>query len=374
MITLHNNYIFLPKAKKNTQPEILQKSDDVIRIEPEKNVVFYIRSIFGEPTSKTRNIGFFKMVYTYNIEKDDTEYSAIFTILNVLKYTYLDISLSRESNELSIQALEDIHKKITDSEIEKNYIMIISYDSISEYYCNKAYPQLNELERNLRRLLLNTYTLNFGTEYYQTTLNKELQEKIKGVIQAKGNQEKKKVEQLKKFFYSMEFADIQNLLFTKRWTLLEEENRNEFLRTNGNLSELSEEELRDAFERFLPKSDWERLFADKADCANIEELIEMVRLQRNDIAHCKFFYKEQYESFYEAANELNNYLIEAIRLTEEKDFMNKSTESLRIAMVGFADNLAQYQKRMQEIMKPSFEMIGYMASAINQSFSKGVSQ
>ena len=50
-----------------------------------------------------------------------------------------------------------------------------------------------------------------------------LQKKIKGVIQAKGNEEKKQIERLKKFFYSMEFSDIQALLFTKKWTTVEEE-------------------------------------------------------------------------------------------------------------------------------------------------------
>jgi hypothetical protein len=43
-----------------------------------------------------------------------------------------------------------------------------------------------------------------------------LQKKSKGVIQAKGNEEKKQIERLKKFFYSMEFSDIQALLFTKK--------------------------------------------------------------------------------------------------------------------------------------------------------------
>ena len=69
--------------------------------------------------------------------------------------------------------------------------MIVSYDSVSEYYCNKAYPKLNKLERNLRKLLFNTYTVNFGVDYYQKTVSPDLQKKIKGVIQAKGNEEKK---------------------------------------------------------------------------------------------------------------------------------------------------------------------------------------
>ncbi len=85
------------------------------------------------------------------------------------------------------------------------------------------------LERNLRKLLFNTYTVNFGVDYYQKTVSPDLQKKIKGVIQAKGNEEKKQIERLKKFFYSMEFSDIQTLLFTKKWTTVEEESKAEFL-------------------------------------------------------------------------------------------------------------------------------------------------
>ena len=77
-----------------------------------------------------------------------------------------------------------------------------------------------------------------------------MQKKIKGVIQAKGNEEKKQIERLKKFFYSMEFSDIQALLFTKKWTTVEEESKAEFLSKHEKLTELSEEDIRTAFDTF----------------------------------------------------------------------------------------------------------------------------
>lgn len=194
-----------PHKKKESEQS---HDDNVIRIEMPKTVLLYIINTFGKPTETITHMKHFKESYIYEIETEDTTYSVTFSIIKVAKYTYLDVSLSMETIEQVIQSLEDIHNKISASKIENDFIMILSYDSISEYYCNKAYPKLNELERNLRRLLLNTYTINFGTEYYETTINKELQDKIKGIIKANGNQEKKKIEQLKKFFYSMEFGDI----------------------------------------------------------------------------------------------------------------------------------------------------------------------
>lgn len=365
-MTIHNNYIFLPKQKKKVPEQ--HHDDNVIRIEMPKTVLLYLIDIFGKPTEINTHIKLFKESYIYEIETKDTTYSATFTIIKVSKYTYLDVSLSMETIERAIQSLEDIHNKISASKIEDDFIMILSYDSISEYYCNEAYPKLNELERNLRRLLLNTYTINFGTEYYETTIDEELQEKIKSTIRAKGNQEKKKIEQLKKFFYSMEFGDIQTLLFTKNWTTFEENQKEKFLSKDQKLTELPEEELRTAFEKFSPKSDWERFFSNKATDVDIEQLIQAVRKHRNDIAHCKFFYKEQYESFCEATEKLNNSIIEAINITEEKDFLKKKTEFYRTAMTSISERFAQLNTIVLESMKPLCENIDYFSSTLKNSF------
>ena len=115
------------------------------------------------------------------------------------------------------------------TELNERYIAIISYDAISEYYCNKIIPKLNSLERNLRKLLFNIYIVNFGRNYYQATTGEEFQAKIKRVIQASGNKEKKEEERLKQFFYSLEFNDIQTLLFTPSWTPLMRKLRRSFL-------------------------------------------------------------------------------------------------------------------------------------------------
>lgn len=348
MIILHNNYIFLPKDKgKNVSPTP-EETGAVIYLRTEKKVFSYIKSIFGEPVSKDTSDKVFKIIYIYEIKIDGIMHNVGFTVHNITHYSYLDVCVSGKTSKQVVNALEYIQNKIIGSGIEDNYIMIVSYDSISEYYCNKAYPKLNKLERNLRQLLFNTYTVHFGPDYYQTTISPELQVKIKGVIQAKGNEEKKKIERLKNFFYSMEFSDIQTLLFTKKWTKLEEDSQSDFLSKHEKLTELSEEELREAFERFSPRSDWERLFADKMDNQEIENMIEVVRATRNDIAHCKFFYKKQYLSFNETANALNRSIITAIRLTEEKDFTQKQAESFRIALAGITDTLAQLQKQIQE--------------------------
>lgn len=364
MITLYNNYIFLQKEKQ--EDSLVTKEDKTNVINTRKNIDYYVKSIFGEPIDKNTEIIKFKFIYTYEVEIENKKYDVIFTIHNITHYSYLEVCVSGRTTNQVVNALEYIQSKIVDSDLENLYIMIVSYDAVSEYYCNKAYPKLNKLERNLRKLLFNTYTINFGVDYYEKTISPDLQNKIKGVIQAKGNEEKKKTERIKKFFYSMEFSDIQTLLFTKEWTKVEEENKVEFLSKHEKLTELSEEELRTAFNIFSPQSDWERLFADKIDSCEIEKMIEMVREARNDIAHCKFFYKEQYLSFSKLIIVLNNFIIKAIKLTEEKDFVEKQNEFFRIEFAGILEKATQFQKHINETIKNSISRLHPIFSALNE--------
>lgn len=345
MVTLYNNYIFLPKERNTV---VSEQIDDIRCFKIDRKLPFYIKSIFGEPISKDTDHILSKTVSIYEIEVENVKYEPIFTIHNITQYFYLDICVSGKTKKQVIKVLEFIQEKIVDSDIKKQYVMIISYDAISEYYCNKVYPKLNQLERNLRKLLFNVYTVRFGVDYYQKTISPDLQNKIKSVIQAKGNEEKKQIERLKKFFYSMEFSDVQNLLFTKRWTEIEEDNKSEFLSEHEKLTELSEEELRMAFDMFSPKSDWERFFADKLDNYEIEKMIETVRSMRNDIAHCKFFGKEQYVVFNKTVSSLNCSIIKAIKLTEEQDFLDKQSEFVRTALLSITDSIAQLQNQMKQ--------------------------
>lgn len=92
-----------------------------------------------------------------------------------------------------------------------------------------------------------------------------------------------------------------------------------------------------------------------------------MRIHRNDIAHCKFFYKEQYESFCEAADDLNNSIIEAINITEEKDFLKKEAEFYRTAMASISERFVQFNTIIYESMKLSYENMDYISSTIKNS-------
>lgn len=290
-----------------------------------------------------------KLRWVWNDGK--TQCDVEFHITEVIDTTYLDIVVEGMSKSQIVKCLEYIQKTMQDSSVQADYIMVISYDAISEYYCNKIYPKLNELERNLRKLLFNIYIVNFGKDYYKATVSEDLQAKIKSVIRPRGGEQKRETTVLQEFFYSFEFNDIQNLLFVPKWTDFDIHAKNTFLKDNTSLSALSDEELRTAFKRFEPKSDWNRFFNSKITDVDFEAVIDTVRIHRNAVAHCKFFYKDSYKECTRAINQLNKAILLAIKLTEEEDFAKKNNAALRESMVSVKESFAQYSEKLSEITK-----------------------
>lgn len=292
--------------------------------------------------------GFYQQKLVWKKEDSKACCSVEFRVNEVVGVTYLDVIVEGKNKIQIIKCLELIQNTLHESGIQSEYIMIVSYDAISEYYCSKIYPMLNKLERNLRKLLFNIYIVNFEKEYYRATISEELQNKANGVIRARGNSTQKEIIRLQEFFYSFEFNDIQKMLFTPSWTEYDIRAKDEFLSHNGDLSQLSDEELRTAFLKLTPKSDWERFFNDKITGVDFESLFESIRKYRNAIAHCKFFYNESYCECYYAIMQLNKAILGAIKETEKKEFAKKNSEALSKAFQRFQDDIKQQMESIKE--------------------------
>lgn len=356
---LQNSYIFLKHPFKKDESHYIDENGNHVFVVG-KNVYSYITKVFPS-TFKVDYIGdFYNKKFTSVVVLNDVSYNVSFKLTEVTDISYLDVSVEGKTKSQIIMCLEYIQEKILRSGIRENFVDIVSYDAISEYYCNKIFSKLNTLERNLRKLLFNIYVLNFGKDYYHATMDDELQKKIKKLINTGGNNEKKRqikedykvnskqaenIERLQEFFYSFEFKDIQTFLFEVNWTRVEAEAKEKFLSEHKDLSQLSDVELRNAFSSFTPKSDWERFFNDKIQFANIKDMIEQIRWYRNKVAHFKFFYKNDYDSCNKLILKLNRAILKAINITEEKDFTEKNAEALKKALSGISEKL-------NEILEP----------------------
>lgn len=345
---LQNSYIFLPNPYNKKEESKTTVEEGTIYLKTKDSFINHFENIFPTATKFIDNKVLFECDYKDSINIDGKDIYIVFSIKSVIENYYLDTVVIARTKLQAVKGLEYIKSKIEKSKILEDYIEIVSYDSISEYYCNKIYPKLNELERHLRKLLFNIYVVNFGRNYYQTTISDELQNKVKGIIQAKGSNSKKEIERLQKFFYSLEFNDIQQLLFTPRWTDVDEKFKEDFLKKNKDLSKLSNEKLRTVFSEISPKSDWERFFDDKMNIQDVQQLIEEIRKSRNNIAHCKFFYYDEYSSCNKFILKLNKTIKAAIDVTEKKDFVQKNVEVI------FADVIKGFEEFREKIVATLF--------------------
>lgn len=366
MMTLQSSYIFLKKAFESKKRHVDSSENKTFVIEVGHGIHNYIMKLFPGASGEKSKDELFKSEINYVMQGRDEFHHVSFRISEVIDATYLTVLVDGKTKVKIIGCLEHIQDKLLSlPELNERYIPIISYDAISEYYCNKIVPKLNSLERNLRKLLFNIYIVNFGRNYYHATTSEDFQAKIKKAIRANGSKEKKEEERLKQFFYSFEFHDIQTLLFTPSWTPFDEDAKKKFLDEHQDLSKLSDGQLRKAFSELSIKSDWDRFFNSKVDIDEIEEIIESIRKYRNQIAHFKFFSKSEYIHCEKILRRLNGAIVKAIQITEEKDFASKNYEYIREALSEPLMKLAELTQAVSVSMSPSIKAMKQISAGIS---------
>lgn len=330
------NYIII---KKEEVPNIRKKENIIIISSSPMQLIknnfenFKVEKLpEDEEMSRSNWNGSFE-INNYEVEFNIREYLR-------QKISYLSIIFDRKN----INEIEKVDSKINNI-MQKEYIVITSYDSISEYYCNKAYKKLNNFERKLRSLMFYIYTFAYGSEYY----NKSFSDEKKGKLNSRQNKlyktDSEKIEQVKQSLYELEYCDIEELLFTPKWTDDEREELINKIKT----SKMSNQELIKEVKNIRPKSDWERLFLPQIGKINgIEDSIEEVRKIRNQVAHCRFFKKDEYEKISKLLRKLNRQINKALDVVMTKDFQE---ENLQYAYDNIIDSLNYFQVYINEIKK-----------------------
>ena len=90
------------------------------------------------------------MWVSVSLESDGKSVGISIISKKVIDSYYVNIVVVGKTRVQIIEVLEYVHSTLFAAGIEEDYISIVSYDAISEYYCNILYPKLNRLERNLR--------------------------------------------------------------------------------------------------------------------------------------------------------------------------------------------------------------------------------
>lgn len=370
---VNSSYIFLPRQGGNNNKDKKDKDDKrAIRIKA-NNITSFLHKAFPDLQTTQKENKLFETQYELEINNKGNVGNALFILHRAGEATYLKIQVENRTNKKAIELLEEIQNKLFLTDIRKDYLDIISFDGVSEHYCNKLYSELGKLERLLRSLLLKVYTLNYKQEYYEK-FNTEIINKAKGNIRvgkntplSKGEMRTeyevggKKLDQLayaQHFFESLDFNTLETLLFTKRTRDEDLEKLDEFLSNNDDLSEVSDSVLRNKYNAMRPQSDWERLFREKVGIEDMKESLDEIREIRNRVAHCRPVCKADYDRAKALCKTINKALEKAITLTEDEDFRKKNLEELRDVSGNIAAAMTQLSEHIQGMVGNVMKAMG----------------
>ncbi len=344
---IYNNYILLLKGEsEKITSSNFNPDDKSIVIETPVNFIDLLNEIFKLEHIDWNIISkFFRHTVSFEFSIDSIESKVAFEVFSVQGNYYFNVEVFSNTKFQCVKVLEVINSKLFDkaNKIEKQFIIILTYDAVSDYYCNKIFSKFSHFERLFRRLLFNIYILNYGRKYYEKTIPKEITDKAKGNIRAKKNKEE---QYLKEYFYSLDYSDLQALLFTKNWTSVDDDNISDFLKTHDNLLLMSDERLRKFIQAIGAKSDWDRLFKSKVDVTSIEKDIDYIRKQRNKVAHSKIFTYEDYKESLKTLNKVEKTINEAIKYTQDKDFSDKNIEVLRNRIEAMSKTIREFSEKI----------------------------
>lgn len=361
--------------KKINSYVFLKRVDDKLKKDKEGNYILYmtdnvrsvLREIFNaedddltleeletptdEPEEKYEKMLLGKTMGNFQLEVEGRTKNIDFKLSVVDSTEYLDIIIEDDSEETIIKFMKEIDKAIiTNNKLSKNYIIITSYDSISEYYCNKVYPKLNEFERKFRKLLFITYTAQFKKAYFESTTSKELQTKAKEKIKNRNAEYR-----IQQYLYSLDFYDFKQLLFDKSWNEYDEKQLHKYLKKHSDLRELTDSEIRNKILSIHPTNDWERLFSNKGLDEDFENIIVKIGELRNIVAHNKIIKEDQYNELNEMLDNSIITIDEAINITETEDFKRINSEKISETMEIFAEDLKRITYGITEKINKLFE-------------------
>ena len=357
-----NSYAYIGNSKK----KVIKEGNKLIilpRVSPED----CIKGIFEEKEIQILESVRTKLVFRTEVILNKDVFDVKITINNVKHSFYVDIEVSGKTKYKIIKCLEYIHKKLEESDLNKkgDYIQVVTYDAISEYYCNKIFPNLAKFERKLRDLMLSIYLVNFEENYYEHQFDEKLKEIIKSKVKATGGKEKKAEVRIKEAFYSVDFGLINEMLFTPKVSKYEIDRISKTLSKTKDLSILSDQKLRELLtSAILPKSDWERFFADKIEGEDFKELFDRIWGKRNSVAHQKFFYEKDFSLLKKDLDTAIAAINQAIEITKDKEFSRQNTEYLRERALEVSESLSKAFAGTEEYMKK----IGITLSRMAEGF------
>lgn len=171
---------------------------DVMLIHKEENsdIATFKRDFQHLISFEEKNLCLGDLKFKYNIQKSETQ-----KVLRLKVATLENKNTKKEADSITV-----LKNKLTRGKHRKNYHIVFIFDGASKYYCNKLFRFISVFERKLRQFIYLSVLNNYGKDWAEETLMKEIQTKIK-------KNKNHTIEEALNFFT---FRDYINYLFTKR--------------------------------------------------------------------------------------------------------------------------------------------------------------
>lgn len=200
---------------------------------------------------------------------------------------YLTIEIDGQRKDRCAEILGTANQIILSAASKERYNIILAYDGVSKYYCDRTYPDLSEFERNVRNLVFRIVTKAFGAKWLDKTATEEMKNGLKASIQTRPKtlRDERLIEAA---LYEMDIKELENYLFLPQRDVSCEQVVDVVL-SPENLKQMTKEQVVDKLGTARPRSLWERQFAEKVSIDGLQETLQHIRVLRNQVAHAKPF-------------------------------------------------------------------------------------
>lgn len=221
------------------------------------------------------------------------------------KFSVYDVvvMIDTEENAKCAELLDIVNATIsTCGEIRKNYNIVITFNEMSGYYAKKIYPFFFSFESKLRCLVYKILIKTFGCKWIDATMQQEFYDQMKQKIATEeGSSSHARI--IEKALDEMTYYELEAFLFSEN----RESDPDEFLHTletEKDLEGMTKEELISFITSNQKKSIWDKYFKDRVQIDDLKDKLEILRGERNKVAHCKKFTKADYEKTRKLLDEL----------------------------------------------------------------------
>jgi len=259
----------------------------------------------------------------------------------------LTFSFESSRKDRTAEILMSAHNNLINNIKKSDFYLIITYDEVSEYYCNKLYPHLQKFERLLRQLVYIIITKAFGALWVDKTISKEavneLKKKITCCYGSMNNKVRRDEKIIEEALHHLDVSELETFLFGDRRDVEPNYIIDEVLTENASCK-MNKEEILEIINKGRSKSLWDRYLLNYVPIENPRDKIVEIRHERNKVAHSKQFSLNEYKNAKKILDEFNSCLQEAMKSI---DNMRYESKIISDTLSGLSLSLSQHIKTME---------------------------